>query len=62
MGNYVSLIRDYSDFPDMESISICDMPIFGDPLTFETMSFEINVFEYLYFTLDQADYVTSTVP
>ena len=31
-GEYVSLVRDFADFPDMQSISICDLPIFGDPI------------------------------
>ena len=60
MGTYVSLVRDFSRFPDMESISICDFPIFGDP--YDKMSFEINVLEYLYFTVDHADYTMVSMP
>ena len=46
----------------MESISICDFPIFAEPLTFETMSFDISVFKYLYFTVEHSNYVTSSIP
>ena len=33
-GSYISLIRDYSDYADIEYISICDFAIFGDPIYF----------------------------
>ena len=30
-GSYITLVRDFKDYQDIESISICDFAIFGEP-------------------------------
>ena len=61
-GEYVSLVRDYTDFPNMQSISICDFPIFGDAtsaIPIEILSrIDVSIYDSFYFDIQNADYVT----
>ena len=65
-GEYVSLVRDYSDFPSMQSISICDFPIFGDAtsaLPTDILSrIDVSIYESFYFDIMHANYATADYP
>ena len=49
-GEYVSLVRDFSDYSDMEYLSICDFAIFGEAavLTIDSMTIDLKVYESVY--------------
>ena len=61
IGEYVSLVRDFGDYPDMQSISICDFPIFGyqlGPAPIESRLIVLSNYEPVYLELALADFVT----
>ena len=67
-GRYVSLVRNFTDFPYMESVSICDFPIFGDlvvetaTVLTDTIVINLGIEEIVFQDFDYADYVTSAIP
>ena len=42
-GTHISLVRDYSDYADIEYVSICDFVIFGDPAPLHVEQREVSV-------------------
>ena len=64
-GEYVSLVRDFNDYSDMEYISICDFAIFGDNIQnilIEPISYSMIIGEPLSITILHANYATEEVP